>query len=187
MKCLKSRAVTFACCPPGDSSLIEPVDCPNCFARVVILSDDVCPRCRKSRRDVPESNRNLQVVWIADRDLLPGCCVRCGVAAHNKVSVEHIESWTPIGDDGPSLGYRSLILMILDGVFRWCWQEVRRLVGGRAAVEKNSLTIAIKVPVCDACRGAVIEPLAADVRSNSLKLAVHRDFAMNHEKLISHQ
>jgi len=167
--------------------MIEPVDCPNCFARVVILSDDMCPRCRKSRRDVPERNRHLQVVWISERDGIPDCCVRCGAAAHNKVSVEHIESWTSVGDNGPSLGYKSLLLMIADGALRWCWQEIRRLVGGRVAVEKNSLTIAIRVPLCDACRGSVIEPLAADVLTDSLKLAVHRDFAMNHEQLMSHR
>lgn len=148
-------------------------DCPGCFARVIILSDGICPRCRHDARNSSQRDPNQVAIWIHCQDTLPERCYHCSLSATNRIQVEHSEAHECTEENSRS---RRLAATLAGLLFGWLWYFIVR-DRGRSANARQIQTLTIRVPACNACRRLKIRPAGASIPDQSMKLAVHRQFS----------
>lgn len=163
-------------------------DCPHCMARVVILADGDCPRCRGNAFDTASIDPNKTSTWVYEKDVIPALCHRCGRPADRKIAVSHTQAWeSPHDDSGNRSGHFGMAKIV-----GFCGGFLVELFVGVLSrsfgVKPNDRTrqferITIRIPECPDCRRGDVHPVAADIPHAAIKIAVHRSFADEHKFL----
>lgn len=148
-------------------------DCPHCCARVMIVSNGLCPRCQKNARDVSAANLNHLPVWLHAKDEMPEVCVCCSCPATYKAKVIHTVASE---DDGNSISKSRSFAAILAGLlFGWIGYLIIRDKGAENT-RRRTESIVVNVPVCASCRNSEIQPVGSSRTDATLKIAAHREF-----------
>ena len=147
-------------------------DCPHCLARVVILSNGICPRCQQDARNRSMVNLDRTSVWIKPTDKMPQSCHQCGGSCDRIATVKHTQAWESTEDVPRS---RNFLAVVIGLTFGWIWYLLIRDKGG-SANSRRFESIIVRIPQCTFCSSKPIEQIAASVEDNALKLVAHRDF-----------
>ena len=140
--------------------MIEIIECPHCFARVVPKSDNTCPSCRKNIKDMTNADTDLTTVTLGPSATMPELCIICGQQTNRtyKYTME-----IPGGQDSKLI---STLLSLLRG----------RLLSG--LIKKQIQSIGIKLPVCNNCKHyqANIKPIHFNKDTDTMTFVVHKAF-----------
>ena len=153
-------------------------DCPHCLARVVIVSNGICPRCQQNARDISTVNRDRKSVWVRPTDRMPKVCHQCGTRCDRTITVKHTQAWES-SDDIPKS--RNILATLIGFLFGWIWYLVIRDRGG-AGNTRRFESLVVRVPQCTSCSSKPIEQVAASIEDNSLKLVAHIAFVHEFEQ-----
>ena len=141
------------------------ITCPHCYVDVLPRSDQTCPACGKSTRRVEGADRSKRELSIYQDEPLPAACYLCTRETHTSDLVQ-TEKYDE-NDPAPTRN-TSILLKILAGLMGF------HLFFGRT---KHPMVVAIKIPVCDACRSAgVPEPRHVDFHRHMMTFVVHKSF-----------
>lgn len=154
-------------------------DCPHCLARVVILSNAICPRCQQNARNRSTVNLDRTSVWIKPTDKMPQSCHQCATSCDRMATVKHTQAWEST-DDVPKS--RSFLAVVFGFAFGWIWFRLIRDEGG-SANSRRFESIIVRIPQCVFCSSKPIEQIAASIEDNALKLVVHREFVQEFERV----
>ena len=162
-------------------------DCPHCLSRVYILDDGICPGCQENARETTPTTK--LALWIRESDSIPDFCHKCGSSAERKIRVSYTQAAeTPenAGERDPDYVLRRILMWAFGGAIVVGLAAVVRQVFGRNSVRQFE-AISIRIPECRKCKSGVVEPISANISERSLKIAVHRHFAEEHDRLNYHQ
>lgn len=70
---------------------MQVIECPNCYARVVLTAERICPACNKSPES-PGSDPTKTKIVVRDGQELPHECFGCGAYTDSMVSVSKATS-----------------------------------------------------------------------------------------------
>ena len=154
-------------------------DCPHCLARVVIVSNGICPRCQQNARDISTVNRDRRAVWVRPTDRMPQFCHQCGTPCDRTTTVKHTQAWES-SDEVPKS--RNILAILIAFTFGWIWYLVIRDRGG-AGSSRRFESIVVRVPQCARCCSKPVEQVAASIEDNSLKLVAHSAFVHEFEEM----
>lgn len=153
-------------------------DCPHCLARVVIVSNGICPRCQRDARDQSNVDRNRISLWVRPNDRMPHLCHQCGSACDRFKELKHTQAWES-SDEVPKS--RNLLAVLIGFAFGWIWYLIIRDKGG-AGNSRRFESIVVQLPQCPLCCANPIEQIAASVEDNALKIVAHRAFVDDFER-----
>ena len=163
------------------TELFEPgvQECPHCLARVLIVSNGICPRCQRDARDRSTIISDRKSLWIRANDKVPPLCHQWGANCDRMNSIRHTQAWETT-DDVPRS--RNLLAIVIGFLFGWILYLVIRDKGANGNGRRFE-TVVVRVPQCGLCSSKPIEQVAALIEDNALKLVTHRAFVAEFERL----
>lgn len=167
--------------------MIEPVECPHCYGRVIAMPDGECPSCRKNTQEPTETNRHRFCCFVDAT--LPDNCIVCGEWTTRREKIQHYASTNvPGGPGSDGLGGEQSALQGLlrlaflpFGVFGLIFQLILRDERQKQSAHTTKLTI--KVPKCRNCRTTETKALNADHIERFVVIAAHQDFIAAFDEL----
>ena len=63
--------------------------CPHCYTRVIPVSSNTCPSCRKNVLDTRDTNPTLTSMVIGESSVLPSQCYQCNASTTRLVTVRN--------------------------------------------------------------------------------------------------
>ena len=145
---------------------MELMECPHCFAKMVLTSDNKCPSCRKDPRDTKNTNPNLTTATFFSYIKLPEYCMACGKPTKkiSKFIVNKKDSnweWEVLGAI-PFLGdlFSSLSTFLM---------PVKLM-------RKSENSITFKLPFCGKCNNSDVRPIHFNRDTEAITFIVHKTF-----------
>lgn len=154
-------------------------ECPHCLARVLIVSNGLCPGYQRDARDLSTVNPDRKSLWIRPNDKVFPLCHQCGASCDRITSIKHTQAWETT-DDVPKS--RNLLAIVIGFLFGWAWYILIRDKGANGNGRRYE-TVVLRVPQCGLCSSKPIEQVAASIEDNALKLVTHRAFEAEFERL----
>ncbi len=161
-------------------------DCPHCFGRVMVTSNNRCPACWGDTTAPNESGRARMRINVDDN--APNVCIVCGEATTRGRKIKDTLSREVIVGP-PSEKPRDQTMEFASGVLKTWVSGAALLFGGRLPIFKrrkgpvvgeslgyDSKTMQVTVPCCRRCRKVELKVLDADHFERTMVLAVHERF-----------
>lgn len=152
---------------------MEIIECPHCFSRVLLTSDNKCPSCRKDPNDSKNANPNLTTATFFSYETLPENCIKCGQSTKRSVKFlveKKDENW-----EWEILNAIPLIGDILS--------PINNIVKFFKKMEYKQNSITFKLPICDKCSNSEVKPMHLNMDTDAITFIVHKAFKGELEKI----
>lgn len=144
-------------------------ECPHCFLRVVVTSNNLCPSCAT---DVTSpATHNLAVVDISMTTTFPQICHACGLTARQTTFAEATSRSEAYVEDA-SEGFRAFVT-----IFSFFLLPMTIFLPRSGSTQASYRGFRVKVPCCSACKSKEVRVLLADTERAVMRIAVNATLA----------
>ena len=149
---------------------MKPIECPNCYATVILMESGVCPACNKDP-DVSTSDRTRTKIKVWPGDRFPSLCFGCGNVT-DSTKVVCVATSSTFGH------YFRIVVSVLLLPLRLLVFGLLGSLRGGSASDRPFQRIRVKIPVCLRCRNSQLPRLdRTDFEAGSMSFIVPKDVA----------
>ena len=140
------------------------LDCPHCFASVLVLDDNICPRCKRNTSVEP----SLRKLRVTENESFPNNCLHCDQPTQRRTLVKCSTGENQGGTTrrlvGIILSYGHPLSLV------WHLLKLKEASGSEVVMQ-------FRLPQCEACRRrGRPRPLEIDFETNHACFLVDKAF-----------
>lgn len=156
--------------PPTALTQMSPMECPNCYLRVILSLDGRCPACSRLPTDpAADPSRTKVTVWEGME--FPKLCFGCGSPTRTLMTVRRSSS-------SPAWRYCLIVLSALTLPVVMIVAPLRSLFAASLFQQGAYRVVRIRIPFCDSCQARKV-PMRdrTDFHEGAISLVVPRSVA----------
>jgi hypothetical protein len=147
---------------------MENMECPHCYASVMIGKNGRCPACQSDVHNATEEAKSKTLVTITRDHALPAVCMMCGVDTDRKKR-STFTYWHSNAEEIPKELYIAAAVSL--GLLLLVWPLVKRQLRNSRAIKTT-----LDLPICLPCEQEDKPVKLKTIEGNELFFVAHKNF-----------